>query len=680
MGKKMKPYGLGSLLCKLILATLCFASCCNGGQVVLVARAGSSDDLRQHLQLSARFYGLELLELNLPKSAEETARAIMQPKVVGVVITADALPLIHREDMMRWLSRPHSKSIPLLVADLSPITSPVALNEWSRGQIENIHVCGDGNLSQNAFVHIDRVEGVTSELSNQNLPLFPTHQTCIQTPVRTYLRTVMEVVDGSNHFPIFVQDLSDGESISFVTERASAILPTALVPYLPAVFSQWVAPYFMYLRAAAGDKAWHFAGQYANLTVDDPWLIEPYGHLSYAGLLGEMEKHNFHTTVAFIPWNFDRSRPDAASIIRAHPERFSVCLHGDDHNPGEFALSPATKELSEKKRQEDAFKVRQALGRMNEFSQLTGIPYDRVWIFPHAIGPEPIFGILKQNGFLATVNPERAPEGSAPPADPLFQFRNVTLSYANFPSIQRFGADESLPAFFLAIQSFLGNPILLYVHQEFFASGIGAFDPYADEINQGNPHTVWMSLGEISRHTYLMRRRDDGQYDIRAYSSDILLSNPDLQTRTFNVEKEESFHPALDSVLIDGHSQPFEKNRGLVTMAVVIPGRETRHLQIKYEIPQNAEHIDISKSDLQSSLFRHISDFRDLVLSRSRFGVWLTSFYYQGLGPETTGGNGRLYLLLGVPTVVILGLGFGYRIWKKGRSRQNAHNSRGWHH
>ncbi len=604
----------------------------------------------------------------------------MQPEVVGVVIAADAIPLIHREDMMRWLSRPHSKSIPLLVADLSPTTSPVALKEWSQGQIESIHVCGDGNLSQNAFVHIDRVEGVTSELSDQDLPLFPVHQMCLQTSSGASLQTVMEVVDGSHHFPIFVREVSGGESVSFVTRRVAATLPGSPIAHLPKAFSQWAAPDFMYLRAAAGDKAWHFAGQYANLTVDDPWLIEPYGHLSYAGLLAEMEKHNFHTTVAFIPWNFDRSRPDAVSIIRAHPERFSVSLHGDDHNPAEFALSPATKELSEKKRQEDAFKVRQALGRMNEFSQLTGISYDRVWIFPHAIGPEPVFGLLKQNGFLATVNAERVPEGSAAPADPLFRFRNVTLSYANFPSIQRFAADESLPASFFAIQSFLGNPILLYVHQDFFASGIGAFDPYADEINQLNPHTIWTSLGEISRHAYLMKRRDDGQYDVRAYSSDILLLNPDLQTHTFNVEKEESFHPALDSVLIDGHSQPFERNRGVITMAVSIPGRETRHLQIKYQIPRNADHIDISKSDLQSSVLRHISDFRDLVLSRSHFGMWLTSFYYQEVDPETTGRDARLYLLLAVPAVVILCLGFSYPLWKKRRSRQNAHDPKGWNH
>ncbi len=676
----MTPYRLGTLLSRLILAALCFASCCNAAQVVLVARAGGSDELRQDIRLSARFYGLELLELDVPKSAEDVARAITQPNVVGVVIAADAIPLIHREDMMRWLMRPHSKSIPLLVADLSPTTSPAALHEWSQGKVEAIRACGIGKLSQNASVQIDRVEGITAELSNQNLPVFPTNQTCLQASVGASLRTIMEVVDRSNHFPIFVQSVSGGESISFVTQRAATILPAASsISYLPAAFSQWVAPYFMFVRAAAGDEAWHFPGHYANLTVDDAWLIEPYGRLSYAGLLAEMEKHNFHTTVAFIPWNFDRSRPDVVSIIRAHPERFSICLHGDDHDHAEFTSVPATEKFSEKEHREDTFKVRQALARMDEFSRLTGIPYDRVWIFPHMMGPEPVLGILKQNGLLATVNSETAPQGSASPTDPLFPFRNVTLSYANFPSIRRFGAAGAFPSSFLAIQSFLGNPILLYVHQDFFASGIGAFDSYADRINKRSPNTVWTTLGEISRHAYLMRLRDDGQYDIHAYSSDILISNPDPQTRTFIVEKEESFHPALDSILVDGQPLPHKESRGLLTMEVVIPGRETRHIQITYMIPQNAEHIDISKSDLQSSVLRHISDFRDLVLSRSRFGMLLTNLYYQEFDPEKEGGYRRIYLLLALGATVILGL--GYTVLKTRKSQQRAHKSkRSWNH
>ena len=77
-----------------------------------------------------------------------------------------------------------------------------------------------------------------------------------------------------------------------------------------------VAPEAMFLRYAAGDRAWHTTGHYANLTVDDAWLTEPFGNLNYGNLLKEMDKHNFHTTIAFIPWNYDRSEPDTVALFR----------------------------------------------------------------------------------------------------------------------------------------------------------------------------------------------------------------------------------------------------------------------------------------------------------------------------------------------------------------------------
>jgi hypothetical protein len=126
--------------------------------------------------------------------------------------------------------------------------------------------------------------------------------------------------------------------------------------------------------------------------------------------------------------------------------------------------------------------------------------------------------------------------------------------------------------------------------------------------------------------------------------------------------------------LVDGQPLPYNESRGLLTMKIVIPGRETRHMQIKYVIPQNAERINISKSDLQSSLLRHISDFRDLVLSRSRFGMLLTNFYYEEFDPEKEGGYRRLYLLLAVGAMVILGL--GYTVLKTRKSQHSAHNSK----
>ena len=97
-----------------------------------------------------------------------------------------------------------------------------------------------------------------------------------------------------------------------------------------------VAPVMMFVKYSAGDRGWHAPYHYANFTIDDPWLREPYGRLSYEGLLKEMEKHNFHTTIAFIPWNYDRSEASVVTLFREHPDRFSISIHGDNHDHGEF--------------------------------------------------------------------------------------------------------------------------------------------------------------------------------------------------------------------------------------------------------------------------------------------------------------------------------------------------------
>src|SRR5439155_1261418 len=108
---------------------------------------------------------------------------------------------------------------------------------------------------------------------------------------------------------------------------------------LSSAFSS-MAPFILFVAYAAGDYGWHLDGHYANLTIDDAWLIQPYGHLDYPALLEEMQKHNFHTTVAFIPWNFDRSETDIVTLFHAHPERFSIYVHGNDHAHREFGYYP----------------------------------------------------------------------------------------------------------------------------------------------------------------------------------------------------------------------------------------------------------------------------------------------------------------------------------------------------
>ncbi len=645
----------------LILIAFFWVPDVSASQIVLITKNGNSDELRQQVQNATRFYGLELVELNLANGAKDIPRTLAQPQVAGVVLSPDAISLIHRRDLLLWLSRPNAKPVSVLIAGLAPNSNADTLREWSGGRVESAYTCP--SLSQGAVLHVDNVERVSAELSDQDLPLFSSDRTCLKAKSSSTLRPVTEIVDGPNHFPIFVEDVSDKITVFFLAQTPRATLPQSKsISYLPAVFSQWAAPYLMFTRAAAGDTAWHFSGKYANFTVDDPWLIEPYGRMSYASLQVEMEKHHFHTTVAFIPWNFDRSRTDVVSLILNHPKQFSICPHGDDHSHTEFALSGPNYDYSEQTRQKDTFRIRQALARMNEFSRLTKIPYDRVWIFPHVIGPEPVLGLLKEHGFLATTNSEAVPQGVTPPADPLFRFNNVTLEYENFPSIRRYAADGGLTSTFLAIQSFLGNPILLYAHQDFFASGIGAFDPLADQINELNPSVTWTSLGEVVRRNYLIKRRDDGQFDLRALSNELAISNPDSQDRVFNVVKQESFHPAVRAVIVDGQPVAYERQGDFLTIHLVVPAGGTRLLTINYDIPQDLGQVSVSRSNLRSDLLRGISDFRDLVIARSRLGIRLTTFYYQEIDPEKVGGYARLYALIFV--LVAVALGFAISTWK----------------
>src|ERR1035438_10154069 len=98
-------------------------------------------------------------------------------------------------------------------------------------------------------------------------------------------------------------------------------------------------------------------------------------------LLREMKKHHFHTTVAFIPWNFDRSAPQTVAMFRKNSEYFSITIHGNNHDHQEFPS------LKDRALDVQTANIRQAVVRMEKFQSLTRLAYDRVMVFPHSIAP-----------------------------------------------------------------------------------------------------------------------------------------------------------------------------------------------------------------------------------------------------------------------------------------------------
>lgn len=616
-------------VCTVLLSLPLCQMRCYSADVVFIHSSALSQTKQRELETSAQFYGLNLV-LVAPSTDEDDsplARAIERETTAAVVIAANALGGVKEQVLFRAMNRRAGGSVPLLIFDVTPKTDPTLLRSWSGGaaidcrRLEGAH-------------RLRYVIGGHNELTQQlaDVEFRSTGHDSFYFDLRENSRSeqIMNVRDDGRSFPVFIQS---------ALPQLRVFLECATQPSGKAG-AEWnaedtvhafakIAPMMMFLRYSAGDKGWHSPYHYANLTIDDPWLREPYGCLSYRGLLAEMDKHNFHSTIAFIPWNYDRSEAGVVSLIRNHPDRFSICVHGDNHDHKEFT-DYKDKPLSD---QVDA--IKQSLARMDKFQRLTGIPYDRVMVYPHSMAPEKTLEALKTYNYRATVNSLNVPMDRPTPSNLLFSLRPITVSFADFASIQRYSVAAPISADLIAVNAFLGNPLFFYCHQDFFASGINAFDGIADKVNKLEPDMRWGSVGEIAKHLYLLKLRDDSGYDVRALSSDLCLSNASQRNAAFYVQKQENGTPAVASVSIDNERVPFRLDNGYLDLETIVPAGKARCVVINYKNDLTVASVSTAKDSVRIYLLRMASDFRDITLSGSGVGRVLTRFYYKnGLTPK----------------------------------------------
>lgn len=610
---------------------------------VVVVDAGPTPNYAdQQLAAAARVYGLDVQAVAL-KDASDCTRAIAaigDPKSIGVVLMADALQSACGDRLLSAMDH-EGKQKPLMIAGITDRTNPAALTKWSEGFIRGSQ---RGSVSQGASYLVAPSDGITRQLGGAKLPIRGTELQYLKLGGQTGSHWLIAASDGSNQYPTLAIANINGRQVFFVTAPpdSAATIPQDLLgsPFLFPV----IAPQLLFLNYAAGDRAWHFPGHYANLTIDDIWLREPYGYVDYDALLQEMQQHNFHTTLAFIPWNFDRSQPALVTLFREHPDRYSISVHGDNHDHqefGPFSIRPLSGQISD---------MKQGLARMAAFQRLTDLPWDPVMIFPHKMSPEGTLAALKRYNYWATVNADNIPSDATAPADPAFALRPVTLAFANFPSVRRYSAENLVPDWLFAMDAFLGNPILFYCHEAYFSAGIGVFDGIADKINHLQPDTQWAGLGTITQHFYLEKLRDDGNYDVQLLSPTIRLTSDPHHATVFFLQKEENGAVPF-SVSVDGQPAAYDFSQGVIRAQVAVPAGVTREFAVTYQNDFVPSKTDIAKSSLRIAVIRHLSDFRDDVVSRSGPGRWFIRSYVANRsdwnhGAEGVGGVALVLLFL----------------------------------
>ncbi len=563
------------------------------------------------MALAAEFYGLRMIVLSIDAHGFQAhlQQNLRDPKTVAAVVTGNAVFALNRHEVLAALERREGRNIPLLLLDVNEGMKQELLRAWSGGTVEACKVLPTP-LGQSSYAIGGRPKSVVRQLAGQELPLNARKACGLVLGMQADLQVILQLHVEHSKYPAFAMAILNRQEIFFL----------AHVESVGDLDASHVIPLLMFIRYAAGERAWHSFRRFANLTIDDPWLTEPYGNLSFAGLLNEMRKANFHTTIAFIPWNFDRSQPDVVSLIRSSRERFSVAIHGNNHDGHEFE--------DERPLRVHEASIQQALARMARFSSLTGLPYDPVMVFPHKPASADVLALLKKHHLKATVNAGNFVWTANNPASSTAHLRSVTLRFGNFPSAMRYPAETPGFRLLVAMNAFLDNPLLFYAHHDFFFKGIDAFNPVAQAVNEIEPNVAWQSLGRITDHFYLVRLTRPGEYEVKAFASTICLDNPTNRRLMFTVKKEENNIPHVRSVTVGGIPVPYRIVDGQLTLQVAVPPKGSKHVTVEYEDAPNSSAINVSKSSIRAGFLRRMADFRDLTLSRTRPGRAFIRLYY----------------------------------------------------
>ncbi|MEO0289120.1 MAG: T9SS type A sorting domain-containing protein [candidate division WOR-3 bacterium] len=385
-----------------------------------------------------------------------------------------------------------------------------------------------------------------------------------------------------------------------------------------------ILPIMMFLKFSNGTMCWHSDKKYANLTIDDPNLIEQFGSLNYKELLRQMEIHKFHTTIAFIPKNFESNFDTSVlNLFKDHPDKFSITIHGNNHDGYEFICFTQEQLDSLNKLYNNRwitqiprpFKdqecdIVESITRMELFKLRTGIDYSMDMVFPWGISLSPTLGILKKYNFNSTVNFQTQPflfleDDYDTNYD--YKMRPVNLNFSNFAVIGRhppYFLDDSIGLkFFLDL--FIDKPLLLYCHENFFSKGIDSFNPFADFVNFSFSDIEWKSLGYITKRTYLQKENFDGSIDVQFYGNSLILSNSSNTQKTYNLKRYEKLNSLFLTVLVDGVNFPFKIENETLYITLVIPPNREKEIHIKYRNPIDfsfTEKIDFKVTEDSLSL------------------------------------------------------------------------------
>ena len=609
----IRPDGSFRLVTVLVLSVWLAAVQAPAARVLFYPSDNGNPDVAKRLKLACRFYGIEL-----DTGAVSTNQPADSTEPVAVVIEAAALSTLHPADLP-------ADGRAVLIAGINNRTPDDLFHGWING---SVHANRDAVIHQpQQFLTVSADKSdLAYELAGERLPVDIATGFSLTAdagaPVITY-------ADGQS---LFVEAGTPERPVYLLADLSVLEPSYADIWFYDHGFFVEIAPYMMFLKKTFGEYAWHTDGDYANLTIDDPWLREPYGNLHFSDLLREMDAANFHTTIAYIPWNYDRpSSPSVVKLFHERTDRLSLCVHGNNHDHREFYRykdQPGSRWPTSSLDVQDA-SIRQGLARIKKFEQISGLSVDPIMVFPHDIAPDATIDLLRKYNLLATINVGNVPLDEPKPHDPLFWLRRTTDQYGGgLPVLDRTEVHNRTKAD-IAVDLFLDNPVLFVEHLRFFSSDPAAFNATARRVNLIQPDIRWRNSATIARHLYLQRKTADGTVEVHAFSPEIILHNNADVARRYRITKTDSGTIPVREVRVDGdpaaYSRPTARQ---LELELTIPPQATRRVRITFQNDFDPATEDLSKNNFRINLLRRLSNARDQYFTAGPLGALIDRFYY----------------------------------------------------
>jgi hypothetical protein len=366
----------------------------------------------------------------------------------------------------------------------------------------------------------------------------------------------------------------------------------------------------MYLQWAFKGDAWAPHEHNASLIIDDPLLKSRYGFLVFQDVLHLMQQHNFSTTIAFIPWNWRRTRTKTAELFLHHPERYSLAFHGNDHTRGEFG-SRSVEVLDRM--------IKMAVKRMDAHEARTGIVTPRVMVFPQGVFSAESLEALKHNNFVAAVNTEVGPSGDDAPRTEIGElWSTAIMKFSSFALFTRRYMEHGIENF--AFDLLLGKPCLLVGHHEVFKDGAEQLVDFVRRLNSLNCSLRWRGLADAVQRSYRERKDADDTMHVQMFGNEIVFETKGATT--VHVSKQES--ATVQNVSQNGRAITWKKEVDAIHFSIdASPGAAVRIVSDYADKPAAEVASEGLSYRIKCRLRRYMSEVRDDYVSRSSFASTL---------------------------------------------------------